>query len=443
MACGKNCGDNCGCCFEDGVATTTHQVDGCTVFDVVISSDACNTVSLGSDGGLLVKECAGVFEDSLCDDATDPPTPFVRTTIIACDGTRTIVDTTPDGDPYTVVGNVVCCGDSGSSETVTTLTNTVLGHLIGTYTNELGVPVDINETITALGYNPATNILTYTNETGAPTNVDLTALAIDINVASMAYNPLTGVITLTETDGSIHTIDIGPPVETVTTLIETPANRTATYTNELGVMTVLSETDFTANSQVIPATCEGVLADADVKRELPVRWHAASNTYKAYDDGKIFVVSDQSLPTGNGVFGNVTNANDGDIVSVQTVSITNPSSCRSMLARYYATGSDFHFGLVGVQVGTEFGVRSQISVNGSPFANYAPFGGDDCGYFCTVALPAPGKYNWAMAGHTENFVIPPSGVLTISIRKVLFVATPAPIYFESDGRSVTLVGVTI
>lgn len=231
--------------------------------------------------------------------------------------------------------------------------------------------------------------------------------------------------------------------ETVTTLTEDALNRTATYTNEIGAMTVLSETDFTANSQTIPGTCEGVLPDADVKRELPVRWHAASNTYKAYDDGKTFVVSDQSLPTGNGVFGNVTNANDGDIISIQTVSITNPSSCKSMLARYYATGSDFHFGLIGIQVATEFGIRSQISVNGSPFANYAPFGGDDCGYFCTVAVPAPGKYNWAMAGHTENFVIPPSGVLTISIRKVLFVATPAPIYFESDGRSVTLVGVTI
>ena len=107
-----------------------------------------------------------------------------------------------------------CCesGGGGGAETVTTITDTVSGNKIGTYTNELGTPVDINETITAIGYDPLTNTITYTDEAGVSIDIDLTALAIDINVASVTYDPVTGEIVLTETDGSVHTIDIGPPV---------------------------------------------------------------------------------------------------------------------------------------------------------------------------------------------------------------------------------------
>ena len=179
-----------------------------------------------------------ISTDNLCDDATDPPTPFVRTTVVTCGGTRTVIDSTPDGLPYTVAGNVVCCGGAGGA-----------------------VP------------------------------------------------------------------------DVVTTLIEDAIAKTATYTNEIGATTVLSETDFTANSQVIPATCEGVLADADVKRELPVRWHAASKTYKAYDDGRNTAISFQSpwngtyKPMGTG------NTPTGYAWStpVSVVVVNNPSACRPML----------------------------------------------------------------------------------------------------------------
>lgn len=106
-----------------------------------------------------------------------------------------------------------CCEQTGSIvETVTTLIDTITGNKIGTYTNELGVSVDINETVTSLTYNAGTNELTFTDESGVATVVDLTALAVDINVASLTYNPVTGEIILTETDATVHTIDIGPPV---------------------------------------------------------------------------------------------------------------------------------------------------------------------------------------------------------------------------------------
>ena len=133
---------------------------------------------------------------------------------------------------------------------VTTMTNTVVGNLIGTYTNEVGVAVDINETITIIGTPTLiNNILTipFTNETGVTSNVivDLSPLAVDISIQGIVYNPTTNTWIITQTDGSTSTItwndiltdvDFCPAVkscETVTTLINN-GDGTATYTNESG-----------------------------------------------------------------------------------------------------------------------------------------------------------------------------------------------------------------
>ncbi len=115
------------------------------------------------------------------------------------------------------------------------------------------ITIDTNETLTVLGQPTlsAGNILTipYTDEDGVTNNVtvDLSALAIDINTASFTYNPLTGDLVITETDGSVHTVDIGPFVETVTTLTNTQAtgNIIGTYTNEDGTVVNIRETPLT------------------------------------------------------------------------------------------------------------------------------------------------------------------------------------------------------
>jgi hypothetical protein len=64
-------------------------------------------------------------------------------------------------------------------EIITTLTNTKVGNKIGTYTNESGVAVDINETITSIGtisYNSTTGVLTipYIDEAGVTNNKTVT-----------------------------------------------------------------------------------------------------------------------------------------------------------------------------------------------------------------------------------------------------------------------------
>jgi len=75
---------------------------------------------------------------------------------------------------------------SAASETITTLTDAITGHKIGTYTNESGTAVDINETITSIGtitYNSATGVLTipYTDEAGVVNNKTVT-LPTPLNV---------------------------------------------------------------------------------------------------------------------------------------------------------------------------------------------------------------------------------------------------------------------
>ena len=139
------------------------------------------------------------------------------------------------------------------ADIVTTMTNTKPGNLIGTYTNEAGVAVAINETISIIGTPTLTNnILTipFTNETGVTSNVtvDLSSLATDVSIQGITYNSTTNTWTITQTDGSTNTItwndiltdvDFCPAVkacETTTTIVNN-GNGTATFTNELGVST--------------------------------------------------------------------------------------------------------------------------------------------------------------------------------------------------------------
>lgn len=104
--------------------------------------------------------------------------PQVRTTSLAslAQTITTLVDNGNNTFTYTSENGTVTTIDYSSSETTTTLTNTVTGSLIGTYTNELGVAVDINQTITTISGN------TYTNEAGTPTDIVQTVEAtLDTN----------------------------------------------------------------------------------------------------------------------------------------------------------------------------------------------------------------------------------------------------------------------
>jgi hypothetical protein len=171
-----------------------------------------------------------------------------------------------------------------AEETTTTVTNTVTGHKIADYSNEDGVVVALNETVTALGTPTLTGTtltIPFTNESGViqTVNVSLANLVtVDINVDNLTYNASSNIITLTETDGTVKTIDLSefsivsttnpdgsitvtqegvtkftiPKPEVVTTITGTiTGHKIADYNNEAGITVTLNESITTVDSLAV------------------------------------------------------------------------------------------------------------------------------------------------------------------------------------------------
>lgn len=197
-----------------------------------------------------------------------------------------------NGDTWIVdwKGDAIKAGSAAVPETVTTITDTVTtGHLIGSYTNEAGVTVDLNETLTVLNtfsisgntitleytaedgakttktvdvpadvVTTLTNALTAGNKIGTYTNESATAVDIYETVTSVTDFSIAGsTITLKYKDetGTENTKSFNLPAavaETVTTLTNalTSGNKIGTYTNESAVVVDIYET-VTALANVI------------------------------------------------------------------------------------------------------------------------------------------------------------------------------------------------
>ena len=84
-----------------------------------------------------------------------------------------ITYTGEDGIPQVRTTSLASLADT---ETITTIINTIVGHKIGSYNNEAGASVDINESITTISGN------IYTNEAGTPVDIIQTVEAtLDTN----------------------------------------------------------------------------------------------------------------------------------------------------------------------------------------------------------------------------------------------------------------------
>lgn len=87
-------------------------------------------------------------------------------------------------------GNDITTGTDGGAffqETITTVSNTVSGHKIADYTNENTVVVPINETITSLS-NLSGSSITYTKEDGTTNVVDLAGLSASLDWSTVDWN---------------------------------------------------------------------------------------------------------------------------------------------------------------------------------------------------------------------------------------------------------------
>ncbi|WP_405251727.1 beta strand repeat-containing protein [Dokdonia sp. Asnod3-C12] len=218
----------------------------------LISADADNNITAGTDGALFVD----VSAEETVTDVTD---------LNAAASTNLIgTYNNEEGDPFTI------------NETVTTVTATALtGNTIATYTNEdpAATPVDINETVTELAI--AAGELTYANEDATNDNVNLISADADNNITA-------------GTDGALF-VDVSAE-ETVTDVTDINAaastNLIGTYNNEEGDPFAINETvtaiaiaagELTyANEDATNANVNLISADAD-------------NNITAGTDGALFV----------------------------------------------------------------------------------------------------------------------------------------------------------
>ncbi|MCP1997473.1 hypothetical protein, partial [Flavobacterium sp. HSC-61S13] len=102
--------------------------------------------------------------------------------------------------------------------------------------------VQANETLTILGYTPATGILTYQDEKKNVTSVDIKAAVKSFEtLTSLSANAANGTITFKDEAGNSTTINIKDLVgmsETITTFVKN-GNGTYTYKNEADVTTTI------------------------------------------------------------------------------------------------------------------------------------------------------------------------------------------------------------
>jgi hypothetical protein len=154
-------------------------------------------------------------------------------TLTLADGsTVTISDTSTSTMVNNLDGTYTYTDETGVTTTfstidvTTTVTNTVAGNKIADYTNELGVVVAINETVTSI-VNNSDGTATYTDESG-------TSITFPIGGATLVDNG-NGTITYTSESGTVTTFDEG-----FTSFVNSANGFTATYPN--GSTYVWSET---------------------------------------------------------------------------------------------------------------------------------------------------------------------------------------------------------
>ena len=279
-------------------------------------------------------------------------------TSLVDNGDQTISFTHEDGSATTL--------DIAVLETLTTVTNTIVGNTIATYVDEDGVTWDIDESITSLVDN-GDQTITFTHEDGSTTTLDLASLEtlttvtntitgntigtytdedgvsfdIDETITSLVDNG-DGTFSFTAEDGTVSTIDAASQ-ETLTTVTNTIVGNTiATYTDEDGVAFDIDETITTLTDNgdgTFAFTSEDgtvtTVDTLDIETITSVNQIVTGNTIAEYiaEDGTVFDI-DESITTltdnGDGTF--TFTSEDGSITTVDTLDIETLTTLTSTLA---------------------------------------------------------------------------------------------------------------
>lgn len=202
-------------------------IESCCVVSVEVTGDTQKTITITLENGEVI---TGAFTDN----NTTYSMSYVDgiLTFTPSDGAPVsfdILGSLISSD----AGNLISFGSDGklyADDVTTSIINNPDGHRIATYINEDSVAFDIDETITSItgATLGADNVLTinYRNETGvsASTTVDLSTLAADVKVLSLQYDAVTNTIQITNTDGSTNSVVLTDIIDVITNTLTMTGN---------------------------------------------------------------------------------------------------------------------------------------------------------------------------------------------------------------------------
>ncbi|KAF2343049.1 hypothetical protein, partial [Flavobacterium tistrianum] len=229
----------------DGKHTYTSENNTVTVIDVV--GDVTNNATAIFNNAAVVTELTNIIKNketltSLVYDASrntltyeaENGVPTVVNLLNLVQGAETQTSLVYDASAKTLIYNpengvptiINLSNLVKDSETITSVTPVVTaGNAIASYSNEKGIPVSIQETITAQSQNPATGDIAYTNEAGK------------VSTSKVISADAGNLITAGTDGGSFVDHAAVAANETVTSITPavTAGNAIASYSNEKGI----------------------------------------------------------------------------------------------------------------------------------------------------------------------------------------------------------------
>ncbi|WP_431170872.1 hypothetical protein [Robiginitalea biformata] len=190
---------------DNGDATFTYTDEtGSPVTINLISADANNDITAGSDGGLYLNVASVTVAETITNLSDNNDGTFTYVNENGVSQTVSKADVTDNGDgTYTFTNN------DGSDVTINTngvaISNTLAGNRIATVTDAGGSSTDIDETVTTLVDN-ANGSFTYTSEDGTATTFTETD---DQTAAEVSYDNSTSGLTAGDTQAAIDELAAG------------------------------------------------------------------------------------------------------------------------------------------------------------------------------------------------------------------------------------------
>ena len=292
---------------DNGDATFTYTDEsGTPVTITLISADANNDITAGTDGGLYLNVASVTIAETITNlvDNTDGTLTYTNESGAAQTVAKADLTDNLDGT-YTFTNN------DGSDVTIDTngmvISNVIAGNLIATVTDASGAAADIDESITTLADN-LDGSFTYTSEDGTITTFtetltglvdntdgtftytdeDGTATTFDAKIATVLDN-LDGTYTITDDFGTSVTIDTN---NVITTLADN-GDGSFTYTSEDGTVTTFTETD---DQNLTGATLTGTSLEITIENGT-----AASVDLTSLNES-VVGINDISVTEFNGVY---------------------------------------------------------------------------------------------------------------------------------------------